>query len=129
MQHSTANNKIQETVYELLTQQCELAKVQEAKETPSVKVLDGANLPEKKSFPPRLLIMFLGAFLALMIGTVWVLGKLAGKTSIPTSRETARARCLYNDQGRPGTCFRKWNALASGARQDSLVQAQSDDKR
>jgi capsule polysaccharide export protein KpsE/RkpR len=69
------NNKIQETVFELLTQQCELAKVQEAKETPSVKVLDEAKVPEKKSFPPRLLIMFLGAFLSLAIGAVWVVGK------------------------------------------------------
>jgi uncharacterized protein involved in exopolysaccharide biosynthesis len=68
-------NKIQETVYELLTQQCELAKVQEAKETPSVKVLDAASLPEKKSFPPRLLIMFLGALFSMLIGTAWVLGK------------------------------------------------------
>lgn len=69
------NNKIQETVFELLTQQCELAKVQEAKETPSVKVLDAAHVPEKKSFPPRLLFMFLGAFLAFMLSAVWVLGK------------------------------------------------------
>ena len=69
------NNKIQETVFELLTQQCELAKVQEAKETPSVKVLDSAKLPERKSFPSRLLIMVLGGFLSLMMGAVWVLGK------------------------------------------------------
>jgi len=66
--------KIQETVYELLTEQYELAKVQEAKETPSVKVLDPARIPEKKSFPPRLLIMFLGTFLASAISVVWVLG-------------------------------------------------------
>lgn len=66
--------KIQETVYELLTQQFELAKVQEAKETPSVKVLDSARVPEKKSFPPRLMIMFLGTFLAVSISVVWVLG-------------------------------------------------------
>src|SRR4029077_20042578 len=39
--------KIQETVYELLTEQYELAKVQEAKETPSVKILDPATVPEK----------------------------------------------------------------------------------
>jgi uncharacterized protein involved in exopolysaccharide biosynthesis len=69
------NNKIQETVFELLTQQCELAKVQEAKETPSVKVLDSAKPPEKKSFPPRLLIMFLGAFFSLMVGTVAILAR------------------------------------------------------
>jgi len=49
--------KIEETVYELLTQQYELAKVQEAKETPSVKVLDVAVVPTKKSFPPRFLIV------------------------------------------------------------------------
>jgi uncharacterized protein involved in exopolysaccharide biosynthesis len=66
--------KIQETVYELLTEQYELAKVQEAKETPSVKVLDPARMPEKKSFPPRLVIMFLGTFLACAISVVWVLG-------------------------------------------------------
>jgi uncharacterized protein involved in exopolysaccharide biosynthesis len=66
--------KIQETVYELLTEQYELAKVQEAKETPSVKVLDPATIPEKKSFPPRLLIMFLGTFLAVAVCAVWVLG-------------------------------------------------------
>jgi uncharacterized protein involved in exopolysaccharide biosynthesis len=56
--------QIQEAVYETLTQQYELAKVQEAKETPSVKVLDSASLPERKSFPPRTLIALLSAFLA-----------------------------------------------------------------
>jgi len=66
--------KIQETVFELLTQQYELAKVQEAKETPSVKILDPGKVPEKKSFPPRLLIMFLGTALALSISMVWALG-------------------------------------------------------
>ena len=66
--------KIQETVYEMLTGQYELAKVQEAKETPSVKVLDPARIPEKKSFPPRLVIMFLGTFLVSALSVVWVLG-------------------------------------------------------
>jgi len=66
--------KIQETVYELLTEQYELAKVQEAKETPSVKVLDPGTVPERKSFPPRLLIMFLGTFLTTALCVVWVVG-------------------------------------------------------
>src|SRR5439155_18823219 len=66
--------KIQETVYELLTGQYELAKVQEAKETPSVKVLDPAKIPEWKSFPPRLVIMFLGTCLTFAMSVVWVLG-------------------------------------------------------
>jgi uncharacterized protein involved in exopolysaccharide biosynthesis len=67
--------KIQEAVYETLTQQYELAKVQEAKETPSVKVLDAANLPEKKVFPPRLLIMFWGVLLGLAAVSFRVVGR------------------------------------------------------
>jgi uncharacterized protein involved in exopolysaccharide biosynthesis len=65
--------KIQETVYELLTQQYELAKVEEAKETPSVKVLDPGQIPERKSFPPRLLIILLGTFLVFAMSVVWTL--------------------------------------------------------
>ena len=65
--------KIQETVFELLTEQYELAKVEEAKETPSVKVLDPGRVPETKSSPPRLLIIFLGTFLVLSCSLVWAL--------------------------------------------------------
>ncbi len=64
--------KIQETVFEMLTGQYELAKVQEAKETPSVKVLDPGEVPEKKSFPSRLLIIFLGTFFG-MAGCILVI--------------------------------------------------------
>jgi uncharacterized protein involved in exopolysaccharide biosynthesis len=67
--------KIEEAVYETLTQQFEMAKVQEAKETPSVKVLDPAIVPERKSYPPRLLIMVLGTCLASMCALVWVFGR------------------------------------------------------
>jgi capsule polysaccharide export protein KpsE/RkpR len=66
--------KIQETVYELLTQQYEIAKIQEAKEIPTVKVLDLANVPEKKASPHRLTLMILGMLLAFSAGIVWVLG-------------------------------------------------------
>src|SRR6185437_8124933 len=64
--------KVQEAVFESLTQEYELAKVQEAKETPSVKVLDPANVPGKKSGPPRLLISLGGMLLAGVVGVVWV---------------------------------------------------------
>lgn len=66
--------KVQEAVFEALTQEYELAKVEEAKETPSVKVLDPANVPEKKSSPHRLLIILAGTFLAGTFGIAWVLG-------------------------------------------------------
>jgi len=64
--------KVQETVFEVLTQQYEMAKVAEAKETPSVKVLDPPNVPERKSFPPRLMIMTMGMFAGFVVGIVVV---------------------------------------------------------
>jgi hypothetical protein len=67
--------KIQETVYELLTQQYELAKVQEAKEIPTVKVLDPAIVPTKKSFPPRAVIIVLGTMLAITLTMTLIVGK------------------------------------------------------
>ena len=67
--------KIQETVYELLTEEYELAKVEEAKEIPSVKVLDVAIVPTKKSFPPRAVIAVLGTLLGVALAMTWIVGK------------------------------------------------------
>jgi capsule polysaccharide export protein KpsE/RkpR len=69
--------KIREAVFESLTQQFEMAKIAEAKETPSVKVLDPSNLPEKKSGPHRVIITFLGIILAFAFGAVYLIGKAA----------------------------------------------------
>jgi uncharacterized protein involved in exopolysaccharide biosynthesis len=66
--------KIQETVYELLTEQYELSKIREAKETPTVKVLDRPRVAEKKSFPPRMLIILVGTFLTFSVCLAFVLG-------------------------------------------------------
>src|SRR6202049_3919793 len=66
--------KIQEAVLEALTKEYEMAKVQEAKEIPTVKVLDTAYIPDKKSFPPRLALIVLGTILGFGFGVGWVLG-------------------------------------------------------
>ena len=65
---------VQEAVFETLTKEYEMAKVQEAKEIPTVRLLDPAAVPEKKSFPPRLLISVLGTSLAFVVGICWVIG-------------------------------------------------------
>jgi uncharacterized protein involved in exopolysaccharide biosynthesis len=65
--------RVQEAVLETLTEQYELAKVEEARETPSVKVLDRADVPEKKSYPPRLVVILLGTGLVFALSSVWVL--------------------------------------------------------
>lgn len=67
--------KIQETVYEFLTQQYEMAKVQEAKELPTARVMDQAIPPEKKSGPSRVLIAILSVMAGLTLACGWVIGK------------------------------------------------------
>ena len=71
--------KVQETVYEILTRQYEAARAQEAKEIPTVKVLDSPDMPEKKSYPPRLSIMLLGMMVAFAGGIAWIMGENAWK--------------------------------------------------
>jgi uncharacterized protein involved in exopolysaccharide biosynthesis len=56
--------RVQEAVYELLTQQYEISSIDEAKDTPAIKVIDSPGVPERKSFPPRLLLALLFSFLA-----------------------------------------------------------------
>jgi uncharacterized protein involved in exopolysaccharide biosynthesis len=58
--------KVQETVFGLLTQQYEIARIEEAKDTPVVSVIDTPGVPEKKSFPPRILITLLLTFLSFL---------------------------------------------------------------
>ncbi|HEX3156237.1 MAG TPA: lipopolysaccharide biosynthesis protein [Candidatus Angelobacter sp.] len=58
--------KIRETVVELLTQQYEMARIQEAKEIPSVKVLDPASTPEKRE-PSWKLVIMLGTLLSALL--------------------------------------------------------------
>jgi len=65
--------KIEEAVYQALTQQYEMAKVQETKEIPAVRVLDQANVPKKKWGPHRLLMVIIGAVAGLLFGCVWVI--------------------------------------------------------
>jgi capsule polysaccharide export protein KpsE/RkpR len=66
--------KIQETVFELLNQQYELARIQEAKEIPTVNIVDPANVPERKSSPHRVLIILTITLLSLAGTAVWIVG-------------------------------------------------------
>jgi uncharacterized protein involved in exopolysaccharide biosynthesis len=56
--------KTQEAIFEQLTKQYEVAKINEAKDTSSVQVLDDAVVPLKKSKPRRSLIVILAAVTA-----------------------------------------------------------------
>jgi capsule polysaccharide export protein KpsE/RkpR len=89
--------KLREVVFETLTQQYEMAKIAEAKEIPSVKVLDPANLPEKKSGPHCLLITVLGALLSLAVGTLFVIGRAAWAQVDPDDPRKKFAAEVWDD--------------------------------
>ena len=59
--------KVQETVWELLNRQYYQAKIQEAKDTPTVQVLDKAVAPEFRTKPKRKLLILVGGFLSFII--------------------------------------------------------------
>jgi capsule polysaccharide export protein KpsE/RkpR len=67
-------DKIEEVVYQVLTQQYELAKVQEAKEIPTVKVLDRGEVPPKKWGPHRVILTVAGMIVGLLMGCLVVIG-------------------------------------------------------
>ncbi len=58
------NFKVQETLFELLTKQYEISKINEAKNTSTIQVLDSAVVPDKKSKPKRSLIVLMVTFVA-----------------------------------------------------------------
>lgn len=64
--------KIQEAIFEQLTKQYEVAKLNEAKDSSSLQVLDEAVAPTKKSKPKRSLIVLLSTVTAFFIGIFWV---------------------------------------------------------
>src|SRR6267143_3367356 len=88
--------RVQEAVFETLTKEYELAKVQEVKEIPTVKVLDSPIIPDKKSFPPRRLIMFLGTAFAFAIATTWVFGKEAWDQTDSSDTRKAFAQEVFS---------------------------------
>ncbi len=65
--------RVQQAVVEVLSQQYQLAKLQEVREVPSIRVMDVAEVPERKSFPPRAMIVVLCAFLGFCFATTKVL--------------------------------------------------------
>lgn len=60
--------EIQGTLYELITQQYEQAKIMEVRDTPTVQILDRATPPEKRSFPQRRKMVMIAFIFSLFTG-------------------------------------------------------------
>jgi tyrosine-protein kinase Etk/Wzc len=56
------------TVYLFLVQELETAKIQEAKDTPTVQILDAPTRPEIRTRPIRKLMVAVGALIGLLVG-------------------------------------------------------------
>lgn len=64
--------KIQEIVYETLTKQFEIAKVNEAKELPIARVLDPGELAEMRTAPKRKLIVMISVAVTFFLAVFWI---------------------------------------------------------
>jgi uncharacterized protein involved in exopolysaccharide biosynthesis len=91
--------KIDDAVFELLTKEYEVAKIQEAREIPSAQVLDVATVPERKSFPHRLLIMLGGAFLGFLLAAAYLLGSRAWERTDGTDPRKVFAQDVFSGVG------------------------------
>jgi len=69
-------SKVDDAVFELLTKEYEIAKIQEAKEIPTAQVLDLALVPKKKASPHRFIISVSGMLGALVYCWAYLVGCL-----------------------------------------------------
>jgi len=65
--------KYSETIFELLAKQFEIAKIDEARQGSVVQLVDKAVVPDKKSFPNRVLIVVCSTIAGLVLAIFWVL--------------------------------------------------------
>ena len=89
--------KAQEAVYQILTEEYELAKVREAREIPTIKILDAAEVPEKRDFPSRRLIAASSTGLAFLSGIVVLLATKSWHERNPDDLSKAVANEIWVD--------------------------------
>jgi uncharacterized protein involved in exopolysaccharide biosynthesis len=65
--------KYHETLFEVLARQYEAARLDEAKSGASIQIVDRAVTPERKSWPPRTLLVLAAATAAFLIFVFWML--------------------------------------------------------
>lgn len=89
--------KYHETVYELLTKGLELAKLDEARQGEVLQTVDAAVPPDKKSFPPRTVIVVLSTVIAFLIAIFWITTREAMRRAFaaPENRRRLEAMKLY----------------------------------
>ena len=86
--------KYYETIYELLARQYELAKIDEAKDSAVIQVMDKAIEPDFKSKPKRRQIVLLSALVGGLLAVLWVFGKEAVTRARENPEQSRRLQIL-----------------------------------
>jgi capsule polysaccharide export protein KpsE/RkpR len=64
--------RIHETVFDLLSEEYETARIEEVKSVPTVSVIDTPEVPERKSAPHRILIVLLSTILSIVLTGIFL---------------------------------------------------------
>ena len=64
--------EIQNKLFIFLTQEYEKAKIEEAKDTPTIQILDHPSYPNKKTYPKLPRIILITLFLSLLMNILYV---------------------------------------------------------
>ena len=90
------NLKYQEAIWEILIKQFEVAKLDEAKDSPLIQVLDKAIPPEMKSKPKRSLIVILGTLVAFFFAVLWAFVRESMSRAKQQPEQAERIQALRN---------------------------------
>jgi capsule polysaccharide export protein KpsE/RkpR len=69
------NVRVHETVFDLLSEEYETARIEEVKSIPTVSVIDFPGVPEKRSGPHRTLIVLISTFLSTVVTAIYLLAR------------------------------------------------------
>jgi len=86
--------KYSEATYELLTKQLEIAKIDEAKDSAIIQVLDRAIEPDKKSGPRRLLVVVLSGTVAFLLACLIVLLRHEWRAAMQDENRSTKLQML-----------------------------------
>ena len=100
--HQLRDLKYKQTLLELYSKQFEMAKMDEAKESPLVQVVDKALPPEERSSPKRAQMMVISTILALVISIIlaFIMNALDTTKQKPESAERLNLLRRYLQRGK-----------------------------
>jgi len=100
------NVKVQETVWQLLNQQFYQAKIEEARNTPTVQLLDRATPPPFPSSPNKKAYVIVFGLLSIVLTKIWVLLTFYWDRLKQTPEKQARLEHLLQELGKDKLIFK-----------------------